>query len=285
MVNLSWKIGDVRITRVQEFEESGLEWVIPQASAANLRKIPWLSPHFVDATGEARLSVHALVIETPERRIIVDTCVGNDKNLTAIKRWQQRQGPFLNQLENSGFAPASIDTVLCTHLHVDHVGWNTVLEDGKWRPTFPAARYLIAQDEWEHWKVQDDEFTSNVLDESVRPIWDAGLADLVTSEHKLCDEVWLEPTPGHTPGHVSVRISSQGEQAVITGDMIHHPCQIAEPGWGCHADSDFDQAIRTREQFLTRYVGGAVLVIGTHFAGPTAGRIIRDGDAYRLETQ
>ncbi len=282
MDNLSWQVGDVRITRIQEIEDSGLEWVIRQASPANLRKIPWLAPHFVDDDWEARLSVHALVVETPSRRIVVDTCVGNHKNLP-IKQWSQRTGPFLEDLEASGFPADSVDTVLCTHLHVDHVGWNTILVDGRWRPTFPKARYLVARQEWAHWDAQEDEFSTTVLSESVRPVWDAGLVDLVDETHRVCEEVWLEPTPGHTPGHVSVRISSRGEDAVITGDMIHHPCQLAEPGWGSVADSDFDQGVATREAFLERNVDTPTLVIGTHFAGPTAGRVVRDGRAYRLD--
>ena len=282
MDNLSWQIGDVRITRVQEIEDSGLEWVIRQASPANLRKIPWLSPHFVDADWEARLSVHALVVDTPSRRIVVDTCVGNHKNLP-LEQWSQRKGPFLEDLEASGFPAESVDTVLCTHLHFDHVGWNTILVDGRWRPTFPNARYLVAREEWAHWEAQEGDFATTVLSESVRPVWQAGLIDLVDTSHRVCDEVWLEPTPGHTPGHVSVRISSREEDAVITGDMIHHPCQFAEPGWGSVADSDLDQGIATRESFFERNVDTPTLVIGTHFAGPTAGRVVRDGRAYRLD--
>jgi len=280
--NLSWQIGDVRVTRVQEIEDSGLEWVIKQASPDNLKKIPWLAPHFVDDRWEALLSVHALVIETPDRRILVDTCVGNDKNLP-ISAWAQLTGPFLEDLSAAGFAPDTVDTVLCTHLHVDHVGWNTMLVDGQWKPTFPQARYLFAKEEWAHWDAQEDDFSTTVLSESIRPVWDAGLVDLVESTHRVCNEVWLEPSPGHTPGHVSVRIASGGEEAVITGDMIHHPCQFAEPGWGSVADSDFDQGIATRESFFERHAETPMLVIGTHFASPSAGRVVRDGKAYRLD--
>jgi glyoxylase-like metal-dependent hydrolase (beta-lactamase superfamily II) len=283
MTHLSWKIGDVRITRVVEFEMVGLEWVLEEASPENLAEIPWLSPHFVNAGHEAILSIHALVIETPDRRILVDTCVGNDKNLSAVPEWHMRTGDFLQDLAGAGFARDSVDTVLCTHLHVDHVGWNTVLEHGVWKPTFPRARYLIAETEWKHWSTRDDRFSSRVLSESVRPVFDAGLVDLVDVRQRICDEVWLEPTPGHTPGHVSVRVSSAGEDAVITGDMIHHPCQLAKPAWGCTADVDFDRGVQTRKEFLEQYAEGPVLVIGTHFAGPTAGRVVRDGDAYRLD--
>ncbi len=283
MSHLSWTVGDVRITRIQEIEEPGLEWVVAQASPDNLRTIPWLAPHFVDDGWNALLSVHALVVETPDRRIVVDTCIGNGKNLKILEAWHMREGPFLEDFEGAGFARESIDTVLCTHLHVDHVGWNTLRQGDRWAPTFPRADYLIAEDEWRHWEKQGDRFSTTVLEESVRPIWDAGLARLVPGTHRVCDEVWLEPTPGHTPGHVCVRIASRGEQAVITGDMIHHPCQIARPDWAPQVDTDPEQGVRTREDFLARYADGPVLVIGTHFAGPTAGRIVRDGDTYRLD--
>ncbi|MCP4906971.1 MAG: MBL fold metallo-hydrolase, partial [bacterium] len=218
---LSWKIGELRVTRIQESEDVGLDWVLEEATPENLRQIPWLAPHFMNADGEALWSIHALVVETATRRILVDTCVGNDKNLP-ITAWNQLQGSFLTDLEAAGFSPESIDTVLCTHLHVDHVGWNTILIENRWQPTFPNARYLFAREEWAHWDCQDDEFSKTVLSESVRPIWEAGLVDLVDSDHRVCDGIWLEKTPGHTPGHVSIRLASKGQQAVITGDMIHH---------------------------------------------------------------
>ena len=151
----------------------------------------------------------------------MDTCVGNDKDLEFIAEWHGRTGPFLEDLADAGFPRESIDTVLCTHLHVDHVGWNTVKVDGQWRPTFSGARYLVARREWEHWSEQGDAVTRTVMSQSVLPVWDAGLVDLVDVDQRVADEVWLEPTPGHTPGHVSVRVSSRGENAVITGDMIH----------------------------------------------------------------
>ena len=280
---LSWQVGDVRITRIQESEESGLEWVLKDATPENLKKIDWLAPHFIDEKGEATWSIHALVLEVGDRRIIVDTCVGNDKNLP-MPLWNQLSGSFLADLERAGFPRESIDTVLCTHLHVDHVGWNTILEDGVWKPTFPNARYLVAREEWAHWQEQDDDFTEAVFSESVRPVEAAGLIDIVEKDAQITDEVRLEPTPGHTPGHVSIHVSSGGQNAVITGDMTHHPCQLAHPEWGSPVDSDFDGGIATRESFYDRYADGETLVIGTHFATPTAGRVVRDGTTYRLDT-
>lgn len=278
----SWKVGEVRVTRVQELEAPGIGFILPKATPENLAGIPWLAPHFVDAaSGEALASVHALVIEAGERRILVDTCIGNDKQ-RPIPAWNMLDGPFLRDLEAAGFPPERIDTVVCTHLHVDHVGWNTRLEGGAWVPTFPNARYVLAQPEWDHWRNEGDAMTEAILADSVRPVFDAGLVDLVATDHALHESVRLEPTPGHTPGHVSVRIASGGEEAVITGDLMHHPCQMARPDWCANVDTDSAMALATRDDFLARHADTPTLVIGTHFAGPTAGRIARDGDAYRL---
>jgi len=167
-------------------------------------------------------------------------------------------------------------------LHTDHVGWNTRLVEEQWVPTFSRARYLVARPEWEHWSQSEERWTQIVMADSVRPIFEAGLVDLVEVQHVVHETIRFEPTPGHTPGHVSVHIMSQGEAAVITGDLVHHPCQFARPDWGSSADTDPVQADRTRKAFMACYADTPTLIIGTHFAGPTAGRLVRDGDAYRL---
>jgi glyoxylase-like metal-dependent hydrolase (beta-lactamase superfamily II) len=138
----------------------------------------------------------------------------------------------------AGFPPESIDLVLCTHLHVDHIGWNTRLQDGRWVPTFPRARYLFARKEWEHWSTRDGDEYGPIIADSVRPVVEAGRADLVEGDHRISEELALEPTPGHTPGHVSLRVSSQGQEAVITGDLMHHPVQCGEPDWNSNFCDD-----------------------------------------------
>ncbi len=277
-----WEIGDVRITRVVEMETvSKATFVLPDATPDNIQREAWLQPHFAEASGRVRMSIHALVIESASRRIVVDTCLGNDKP-RMNPPWNMLQTSFLADLEKAGFPRDSITNVLCTHLHVDHVGWNTMLVDGRWVPTFPKARYLIGRKEWEHWSVSEDRFTRDPIDDSVRPIVDAGLADLIEDTHRLTDEVWLEPTPGHTPGHFSVRISSRDNEAVITGDLMHHPVQCAHPEWNCGFDSIPDQARATRRAFIERYADQPILVFGTHFATPSAGYIVKDGTAWRF---
>ena len=159
-----------------------------------------------------------------------------------------------------------------------------MLRDGHWVPTFPNARYLMGRAEYEHWSTNTQrEDMRHILADSVTPILDAGLATLVETDHRVCDEISLTPTVGHTPGHVSVMIESRGERALISGDFMHHPCQIAHPEWDTTADSDPQQGILTRRMMFERLADTPVLVIGTHFAGATAGRIVRDGAAYRLD--
>lgn len=229
----------------------------------------------MDADGNLIMSIHALVVDTGQRRIIIDTCIGNDKQ-RSIPAWSNLQTSFLQDLESAGYPRNSIDTVLCTHLHVDHVGWNTMLVENNWVPTFPNARYLLAEKEWQYWdNTDDDPSQDELLNDSVRPVFEAGLVDLIDWEHKVCEGVRLKPTPGHTPGHVSIHIESEGQKALITGDWIHHPCQMTRTDWCSSADYDQNQARATREALLESYADTPVLVIGTHFATPTAGHVKR----------
>ena len=281
-MNEVWQIGGVKVSRVVEMEVTGgSRFILPDATRDACRGYRWMFPHFMDDAGNLVMSIHALVVDTGERRIVVDTCIGNDKERD-IPTWSHLQTSFLADLETAGYPRETIDTVLCTHLHVDHVGWNTMLVDGEWLPTFPNARYLVGETEWRYWDDRDP--GTQVLADSVRPVIDAGLVDFVPVDHQVCDEVRLEPTPGHTPGHVSVRISSGGEAALITGDCIHHPCQMTRTDWCSSADSDQAQGRQTRESLLERMADTDVLVIGTHFATPTAGHVKRrEGGGYWLE--
>jgi glyoxylase-like metal-dependent hydrolase (beta-lactamase superfamily II) len=283
---LNWTIGAVKVTRVVETEMPVAYHekypFLPGARPEALAEIPWLYPHFVTPDGVLLLSIHALLVEAPGLRLVVDTCVGNDKP-RRMNRNEALSTPFLSRLEEAGWTRDGVDVVVCTHLHVDHVGWNTMLVDGAWVPTFPKARYLIGRTEHAHWRAEGDEEQQAILGDSVQPIFDAGLADLVESDHRLSPEVRLTPTPGHTPGHVSVVIESEGQSAIITGDLMHHPCQMARPDWCPGVDVDKAMSEATRRGFLNDVADKQVLVIGTHFAGPTAGHVTRDGAAWRFE--
>ena len=278
-----WTIGEVRIARVIESETP---WdgtlLLPEATAANVRKErDWLHPTFTDDAGHILMSIHAFVIESRGKRIVVDTCIGNDKE-RPVPEWNRQQWPFLANLEQAGYPRDSVDLVLCTHLHVDHVGWNTMLRGGRWVPTFPNATYLIGGTEWDFFSTAEEPFLKGPVDDSVRPVVAAGMSQLVDDAHRLTDEVWLESTPGHTPGHFSVRISSRGEEAVITGDLMHHPILCRYPEWDNKFDYDGPRAKKTRRAFCERYADSGVLVLGTHFATPSAGRIRKQDDAYRF---
>ena len=278
----TWQIGDVKVTRVLE-QEAPLP---PEALIANIdpdrlkAHESWLKPHFMNEEGQIVLSIHALVVESGGKTIVVDTCMGNDRPLPM--EMGPLQTSFLEDLEVI-VKREQVDYVMCTHLHFDHVGWNTMKVGDDFVPTFPNAKYLFAKGEYEHW-VDGPEDENIDLRFGVQPVVDAGLHERVADDHAITDEIALEPTPGHTPGHVSVTIESQGQRAVITGDMVHHPVQLAEPGWGSHPDAIPDRAVQTRREFVERYGDTGVLVIGTHFSGPTSGHIKKVGDSCRLET-
>jgi glyoxylase-like metal-dependent hydrolase (beta-lactamase superfamily II) len=282
----SWTIGAVKITKFVELEITGhTRFILPQATPEAVREISWLTPHFADGEGQLKMSIHSLVVETPTRRIIVDTGLGNDKQNRIAPGWNGLNGPFLEDLAAAGYPHQSIDTVLCTHLHVDHVGWNTRLVDGRWAPTFANARYLFGRTEFEFWRDQhDNPPAAAVFADSVQPVADAGLVDLIESDAQVCEEISLVPTPGHSPGHMSVMISSRGEQALLLGDVIHHQCQMVHLDWCSTVDYDPRQAMRTRRDLFGRLAGTSVLVIGGHFTGPGAGCVALDEDAFRLVT-
>jgi len=226
------------------------------------------------------MSIHSLVVEAPSRRIVVDTGLGNDKEGRKVPTWNNRKDAFLETMTSAGFPPDSIDTVLCTHLHVDHVGWNTKLAGGQWVPTFGNARYVFGKTEYEHWRdYRDEPDKVAVFDDSVKPIVDAGKAELVASDARLADEITLIPTPGHSPGHMSIHIKSDGEEGLLTGDVAHHPCQMAHLDWSSTADSDPVQSTVTRRELFSRFADTPTLVIGGHF---NAGHIRRDGDAFKF---
>jgi glyoxylase-like metal-dependent hydrolase (beta-lactamase superfamily II) len=281
---MQWKVGEIKITKVVELETIGsTRFILPLASNEEIRKLPWLIPHFATEEGRLKMSIHALVVETPNRRIVVDTGLGNDKQGRGVPTWNNLKGPFLETMAAAGFPPDSIDTVLCTHLHVDHVGWNTMLVDGKWVPTFPNARYVFGRTEYEHWRDHSNtEDKIAVFKDSVQPIVDAGRAELVPSNASLTEEITLLPTPGHSPGHMSILIRSGGEEALLAGDVAHHPCQMAHLDWSSTADSDPAQSPVTRRDLFSRFADTPTLVIGGHF---NAGHIKRDGNAFKFIAQ
>jgi glyoxylase-like metal-dependent hydrolase (beta-lactamase superfamily II) len=270
-------IGDVTVTMVIERHTETPVGFLPAVSEDALaRHREWLSPWAL-GDGQLRFVIQALCLEADGRKIVIDTGVG-PRELPEIYACVANDGSFINTLSAAGFGRDDVDLVICTHLHFDHVGWNTIREDGHWVPTFRQARYLLARPEYEHWQAASAEARAACsvfnLEDAVTPLLDAGVVDLVDPDHRVSEAIWLVPTPGHSPGHASVRISSRGQNALITGDCAHHPVQLAEPQWHSVADLDPHVASSTRRRLVSEYVDTPVLIIGTHFPPPTAGHLL-----------
>jgi glyoxylase-like metal-dependent hydrolase (beta-lactamase superfamily II) len=276
---MSWTVEGVRISRVVEHVMPFPVDFFAEATPADVAAEPELALDFVDARGRYRMSLHSYLLEADGRRIVVDTCCGNGKDRPLVPEFDHRDGSYLADLAAAGFTPDTVDTVVCTHLHLDHTGWNTRLVDGEWAPTFPRARYLLGAADLDAWGRSDDPLHAPAFADSVRPVLDAGLVDPVSGDRRLTDGVRLHSTPGHTPGHLSVWV---GDRCVITGDTLHHPIQCRHPEWTATGDGDPDLARASRRELLEAAASSDVLVLGTHFAGSSAGHVVRDGDAYRF---
>jgi len=245
----------------------------------------WMEPSALDpVSGNLVLVIQAFLVRTRHHTILVDTCVGDHKSRPRRPFWHmQKLNTFLPSLAAAGVSPEDVDYVMCTHLHTDHIGWNTQLRDGRWVPTFPKAKYIFARKEWESWEQLHARDPQPQLIDSVLPVMEARQAQLVSDDFALDDEVWLEPTPGHTQGHVSIRLASEGAQAVITGDCIHSPVQCLAPDWVMRADVDPVLAKTTRRNFLERYCDSSVTVCATHFPEPSMGRVTQRDNAFWFE--
>ncbi|MFF8812898.1 MBL fold metallo-hydrolase [Streptomyces pactum] len=283
----SWTVGEVTVHRIDEIPlppQTG-PWLLPDATPGVVAGQDWLHPHFADADGVLRLNSHSFALVIDGLRVLVDTGIGNGKQ-RANPAWHDLHTDYPERLTAAGFPPEAVDLVVLTHLHADHVGWNTRQVDGAWIPTFPAARYLTARTEREFWTgYAMDEARRQMFRDSVIPIERAGLLDLVdvpADGTQILPGLRLLPTPGHTPGHVAVELTSRGETALITGDCLHHPVQLAHPAIGACVDIDPQQAEATRRMLLASLAGTDTLLLGTHFAPPTAGRVVAHEDAYRL---
>ena len=284
-----WTFGDISVDRVIEFERPLFEpsVLFPDSTQAAIdHHRHWLEPNLIDPkTDLLVLAFHTFVVRTPRHTILVDTCSGNGKPRPQKPRYHMNRWPYLDNLAAAGVRPEDVDFVLCTHLHVDHVGWNTRLVNGRWIPTFPNAKYLFARREWEYWQQEygNPAFTDDpYYADSILPVIEAGQAVFVEHDYAFEDGVWIEPTPGHTPGHVCLHISSAGCRAVMSGDLMHHAVQCAEPDWSSCFCVDAEQSRRTRRAFLDRYAETDVLIMPAHFPTPAVGHIVGFGDAWRF---
>ena len=284
-----WKFGDITVDRVIEYEGPTLPASIlfPTSTGEAIDSHRyWLEPGLLDPeTGQLIIAYHSFVVRTRHYTIVVDTCGGNDKHRPQKLRYHMNNWPYLDNLAEVGVKPESVDFVLFTHLHVDHVGWNTRLLNGRWVPTFPRAKYLLGRTEWEYWEAQykKPEFTDDpYYKDSILPIIEGGQALLVENDHPLDDGLALESSPGHTPGHLYLKIFGGGKEGILCGDVMHHPVQCAEPDWSSCFCVDPERARHTRRAFLQRYEGTDTLIMAAHFPTPTAGKIVRSRSAWQF---
>jgi glyoxylase-like metal-dependent hydrolase (beta-lactamase superfamily II) len=246
---------------------------------------PWLeqSGALDPASGRMVLCIQSYVVRTPRHTILIDSCVGNDKQRPALALWHlKKSDAYMRNLAAAGFGVDDIDIVMCTHLHVDHVGWNTRLENGRWVPTFPKARYMFSEREFAYWNAEHAKTPNEVLVDSVLPIVAAGRADLVRSDHVLDDDVRLMPTPGHTPDHYAVRFGAGADGAVMSGDLMHSPLQARYPELSMRVDTDQAHSALTRRAFLEEQCEAGALVCTAHFPSPSMGRFSRWGEGFRF---
>jgi glyoxylase-like metal-dependent hydrolase (beta-lactamase superfamily II) len=223
------------------------------------------------------MPVLSYLVRTRHHCILIDTCVGCHKSYAEPPEWHQpRNAAWLDNLRAAGVHPEDVDFVFCTHLHSDHCGWNTRLVDGRWIPTFPNAKYVFARDEYQAMEAEN----SLIFVENVQPILEARQAVLVDLDYALDDEIWLEPTVGHTAGHVAIHLKSGGHHAAMCGDLIHTPLQLAETGWSCNSDYDLAAAANTRKTFLNTHCESDTLILTAHFPSPSIGHIVPRGNSY-----
>jgi len=250
----------------------------------------WLEPHFMTTEGRFRFVIRTYVIKTDRSVILVDTCYGNHKERSSIDAGGHRlRTGYLDELAGLGVAPDAVDFVFCTHLHPDHVGWNTRLVDGRWVPTFPNAQYLFGADDWSYFsEIAEGAYGYDSLQDSVIPIVEASQAVFYGHDHDLETGVVVAPSPGHTPGHSCLRLESAGQHALLIGDMMHHPVQCAEPTWemaigGQTITMDVTTSAQSRRRYLEELGAMNASVFAAHWDQPRAGRVRPEGHSWRLE--
>jgi glyoxylase-like metal-dependent hydrolase (beta-lactamase superfamily II) len=285
------KLGEISIERVVEQQTpifDPLEFFPTLSKELLEENRSWLQPTFLDpATGKLVLCFQSYIVRTPHHNIMIDTCIGNHKPRPQRPMWNMLNSDrYEKGLAATGLTFDDIDYVMCTHLHVDHVGWNTRLENGRWVPTFPKAKYLFAERELAHWSQKQKEDPANHpwITDSVLPIVEAKRSEVVKSNHTLNDLVQLIPTPGHTIDHFSVHVGKPGQDAVITGDMIHSPIQARYPELGMRADYDSKQAGVSRRELFGRFCDTSTLFCMAHFPSPSTGRLSRWDAGFKFIT-
>jgi glyoxylase-like metal-dependent hydrolase (beta-lactamase superfamily II) len=287
-MTLKFNVGDLTIHRAIEQETSFFpaHELFPELTPELLgENRAWLrQARALDEDDVLILCFQSYIVRTPHHTILIDSCIGNDKQRPARPKWHMKtDDTYMRALTAAGIAPADIDYVMCTHLHVDHVGWNTKLENGRWVPTFPKARYVFGKSEYDYWSEQNTKDEVPPFADSVLPVVEADKADIVGNDFAIGDHLRIVPTPGHTPGHVAFAFGKGKDSAVFSGDLMHTPLQTRYPELSPKFDVDRAQAAVTRRNFLERYCDADTLCCTAHFPSPSVGKIRRKGNAFTCE--
>ena len=264
---------------------SPVDFLLPDFDSGMLQSHPWLQPSFVDDQHRVMMSFHSFVLKTRHHTILVDGCVGNGKERPARPMWHRQEVPYLERLAAAGVQPEQVDIVFCTHLHADHVGWNTRLKDGRWVPTFPNAKYIFARREYEHWEalVRSGETPNHgSFTDSVLPVMEARQAQLVESDHEIEDGIHLEAAYGHTPGTCLLHAKSRGAHGIFSGDVMHTPVQLADPGLSSRFCSDASLSAQSRRKLCESVAETSTLLFTGHFPAPSAARIVRSKNSFGI---
>ncbi len=287
-MSFKFNVGDFTIHRIIEQETTFLPALdlFPQLAPDVLAEDrDWmLKARAIDENDTLILCFQSYVVRTPHHTILIDSCIGNDKPRPLRPKWNMKtDDTYLRVLGAAGLSVGDIDFVMCTHLHVDHVGWNTKMEGGRWVPTFPNARYLFGKAEFDYWTEQHAKTPVPPFADSVLPVVDARQADIVGNDFAVGDHLRILPTPGHTPGHVAFALGRARDDAVFVGDMMHSPLQLRHPDLSPRFDVDPAQAATTRKDFLERYCDTDTLCCTAHFPSPSTGKIRRKGNGFSCE--
>jgi len=287
------RIGDYAISRIEEImPQIPLNILLPRLDPEFLdAHLGWLAPgHYDPETGLAPLSIHSWLLRTQHHTILVDACAGNDKPRVREEQadFANLKTPYLERLQAAGVRPEEVDIVMCTHLHVDHVGWNTRLENDRWVPTFPNAKYLFSKTDYDYWDVTnrvgaDPSVNDGPFEDSVLPIVEAGQAELIEGSHEIEDAVVIHQRPGHTPGHINLHIGGGDHRAIFSGDIMHHPIQAYQPNWSSCFCELHEQARQTRHKLLQSCADEPTVLLPAHFAAPHMARVKSDGDGFALD--
>lgn len=286
---MSWQFGALSVERIVESAGPLLSpfEIFPDATEQHLAaERHWLGPRFRDpASGLLTITIQSFLIRRPGLTILVDTCAGNHKR-RARADFDGREWPWLDRLAAAGVRPEDVDIVMCSHLHVDHVGWNTRLVDGRWVPTFPNARYLFSRREWDYWRAESARDglprTGDYVADSVLPVVAAGQAEMIDEDFAVGPDLWLEAAAGHTPGHFVTHLAGR---AILSGDLFHHPLQLRHPQWSTRFCADQAASRATRLRLLNAWADKDTLILPAHFPAPSCGHVLRHGDhfAFRFD--